>query len=104
MSDIRDKHREAMEHTDLALEARRHGQNDSSQAHFKMAFQLESEAAQMIADDLTAEPTRSVLLRSAASLALDCGLAAEAGKLIRLAFVGKPPAHIASELRSLQKE
>ena len=65
------------------------------------ALALESEAAQMVADDLTAEPTRSVLHRSAASLAIECGELQTAEKLIERALADPRPADIEAELKDL---
>lgn len=61
----------------------------------------EAEADQMVADDLAAEPTRSVLHRSAPSLAIECGELQIAERLIVRAFAGVPPVHIAEELKDL---
>ncbi len=90
-----------MERTDLALAARRNGQKDEALAYFRQAYQLEAKAAQSFAAHMDAEPNRSVLFRSAASLALDCNLTAEAEKLICAALAGDPPGEIAEELRDL---
>jgi len=46
------------------------------------AYELESQAAHLAAQKNDSEPTRSILHRSAASLALDCGLSREAERLI----------------------
>lgn len=95
--EIKVLHRQAMERTDLALAARQRGDVDTQASLFREAYELESKAASL-ANDLP-EPTRSVLLRSAASLALDCDLFVEAEKLICTALAGAPPAEIADELR-----
>src|SRR5690606_33598490 len=68
------------------------------------AFKLEARAARLIAPSLESEPSRSVLLRSAATLALDCGNLTEAERLIALALSGHPPEPIASELRDLLEQ
>jgi len=47
------------------------------------------------------EPTRSVLHRSAATLALECGALCDPERLIAVALSGDPPAEIAEELRDL---
>jgi hypothetical protein len=93
-----------MEQTDLALDARLKGDGNQALLHFHEAFKLESKAAEMLANDFAAEPTRSVLLRSAASLALDCKLIPEAERLICTALIGRPPAEIAEELRDLLEQ
>ena len=50
------------------------------------------------------EPTRSVLHRSAASLALECDETREAERLIGRALSGNPPDEIAEELRDLLED
>ena len=102
--EIKALHRQAMEQTDLALNARRQGHEAEALAYFREAYRLESQAAAVLANDLEAEPTRSVLLRSAASLALDCNLIPDAEKLICTALVGNPPDQIAGELRDLLEQ
>ena len=47
------------------------------------------------------EPSVSVLLRSAASLAMSCKKLRESEKLIALALSGEPPLEIVEELRNL---
>jgi hypothetical protein len=90
-----------MEQTDLALAARLRGQPDQASLLLR-AYELESKAA-LLANGQP-EPTRSVLLRSAASLALDCNLIAESEKLICTALAGAPPPEIADELRDLYEQ
>ena len=92
-----------MIYAEEAVLAQRAGDRALTSRMFRMAFRLERAAAELIADDLTAEPSRSVLLRSAASLALDCGENSEANRLINLALSGNPPAEIAEELHALQR-
>ena len=58
----------------------------------------------MLLGALEMEPTRSVLLRSAASLALDCGEVRQSERLIAQGLVGNPPEEIANELRDLLEQ
>ena len=59
----------------------------------------------MLLGALEMEPTRSVLLRSAASLALDCGEVRQSERCYSLrASVGNPPEEIANELRDLLEQ
>lgn len=90
-----------MEQADLSLLAKSKGDEDAAARHLRSAYELEAEAANSLVNDIAAEPTRSVLFRSAATLAHDCGLFAEAEKLIHKALAGEPPADIAEELRDL---
>lgn len=101
MNTVKDLHREAMRNADLAHEARRLGDVEQARAYFERAFSLEREAAEELADRTEAEPSRSVLYRSAATLALHCGQPAEAERLVCSALAGNPPTDIAEELRDL---
>jgi len=100
--EIKAIHREAMEKTDRALEARQRGELSVKAQLLREAFDLESRAAKLASG--SAEPNRSVLLRSAASLALDCNLLVEAEKSICTALAGDPPDEIAEELRDLLEQ
>ncbi len=99
MDTTRSLHHKAMELADRADEARRQGDNTAAMTFFQQAFELESSAAAEIA--IFDEPARSVLLRSAATLALECGQFREAERLIATALSGHPPLAIAEELRDL---
>jgi len=98
-------HEEAMERMDDALIAQRGGDDQAARAAFRQAFHLERAAAELL---LTLpdppEPSRSVLLRSAASLARDADERVEALRLIQLGLSGEPPGEIADELRTLLSE
>ena len=90
-----------MDLADQAVAAqRRKARNEATQL-FRQAFERERAAAVLFVIDFDAEPTRSVLLRSAASLALDCEEFREAERLIAAALWGNPPAELYEELRDL---
>jgi hypothetical protein len=93
-----------MERADLALSAQRSGNSEEARSLLRAAYELESQAAQMAAAKTDSEPTRSILHRSAASLALDCGLNRQAEILICEALKGNPPDGIANELRDLLEQ
>jgi hypothetical protein len=93
-------HRTAME---LAQEADTAPDAARARELFRAAFEKEREAAELLQDRLDLEPTRSVLLRSAASLAVDCHDFPEAERLLEKGLAGKPPADIAEEMRSLRR-
>lgn len=101
---VHDLHEQAMQFAEQAFFARRQSEEDVAQEYFYHAYLLEAEAARLVAGDIAIEPTRSVLLRSAATLALDCGEVREAEKLIATALLGNPPALIARELRELSEQ
>lgn len=90
-----------MDLADEAFTARVRGEIERSHKLFRLAFEKESNAARAVAYDTDFEPTRSVLLRSAASLALDCGELREAERLISLGLAGSPPDDVADEMRDL---
>lgn len=104
MNDTKKTHRLAMEQTDFALLAKMRGNEKAAEEHLFRAYELEAQAANTLVGNLDAEPTRSVLFRSAATLAHDCGLQEEAEKLIFKALAGDPPAEIAEELRDLLEQ
>jgi hypothetical protein len=91
----------AMEYVDRAHEARQRGDIDAATQDFAEAFRLEKQAAEAMIPYLDVEPTRSILLRSAASLALECKRNEEAERLACLGLSGKPPVEIKAELREV---
>lgn len=97
-------HREAMVLVDDALSARQHGQEKRYLALMKRALEQETAAADQLANSQEVEPTRSVLHRSAASIAVDCGELPLAEKLICRGLLGNPPGEIAEELRDLLEQ
>ena len=97
-------HHQAMGFCDGAVAAKAKGDYVQATALFRRALQWESKAAGTVAKNTNLEPTRSVLLRSAASLALECGEHREAEKLIAMALAGDPPPEIAEELRDLLEQ
>jgi tetratricopeptide (TPR) repeat protein len=104
MNGIQDLHRRAMEAADEADRFRRLGDLAGAKRGLSQAFDLERQAAGLTAADESLEPTRSVLHRSAASLALECGDYREAERLIAVALSGDPPDELAEELRDLLEQ
>jgi hypothetical protein len=103
INQINQLHDEAMELSDLAFAAKRRGDNQSFIQYSRQAYEKEAQAADYLRDT-NAEPTRSVLYRSAATLALDCKETREAERLIAIALIGNPPEAIANELRDLLEQ
>ncbi len=101
MSQVQDLHRQAMDLAEQADLKRLRGDASQVQELLRQALALEAKAADLVANDVTAEPTRSVLHRSAASLAAECGELSLAEKLIARALAGAPPSDIATELKDL---
>jgi hypothetical protein len=104
MNQVKDLHREAMRLVDEAESARLNGDVAVARERLRLAFDHERQAADLVAGDFTHEPTRAVLHRSAASLALQCGALREAERLIGAALSGDPPDEIAEELRDLLEQ
>src|SRR5437879_4115272 len=104
MKQVQDLHHESMRLVDEAEAARRHGNAALARERLRQAFDHERRAADLVAGDISLEPTRSVLHRSAASLALECGALRDAERLIAAALSGDPPLEIAEELRDLLEQ
>ncbi len=101
MSQIQILHQQAMDLAEAAAVARLRGAIEQATQLTRQAFEQETQAANLIASVLDAEPTRSVLHRSAASLAIECGEIRMAERLIATALSGNPPSEIAEELKDL---
>lgn len=104
MSTAEDNHDKAMNAFDKATLAKLRGDMDVASAALKEALRHETVAAELLFDDLQNEPSRSVLFRSAASIALQCGEKREAERLIARGLGGDPPAEIAAEMRDLLED
>lgn len=93
-----------MDFADRADAAKSRGDLDESRELLQRAFYYESLAALEFIDVKAEQPTRSVLFRSAASLALECGLYDESELMVELGLAGVPPAEVADELRNIRKQ
>jgi hypothetical protein len=97
-------HRQAMEHADAALYFQSHGDF----AHFldetRLAAALEEEAANLLPCSQASEPTRTVLLRSAATLALRCNELERAERLAAMALLGFGPDGLKEEVRDVLEQ
>lgn len=102
MTSIETLHNRAMQAADLAGLERQRTNLHRALSLFQEAYELEQEAARMT--NLEMEPTRSILFRSAASLALECGRYHDAAKLIQDARAGSPTPDIARELAEIESE
>lgn len=105
MNRVAELHREAMDCADRAYLARRHNEREKAQELLVCATRLEQAAAALLADaGEEAEPTRSVLHRSAATLALQSGDPDLAERLVCRALAGDAPPEVAEELRDLLEQ
>lgn len=104
MQNLEALHQAAMNLVDQAVLARQRGDTDAALTFAREALAKERAAADLVADQWDLEPTRSVLHRSAATLAVECHELRDAERLIGRALAGNPPADIADELRDLLLE
>jgi len=104
MISVKDYHNKSMEYTELAFIEKMKGNTDNASQYFKKALENELLAINAIESTEIIEPTYSVLLRSAATLALDCEQPRKAEQLIAKALANNPPDEIANELRDLSEQ
>lgn len=101
MTTIRDLHKDAMDLAEAALVARLKGDQEQALALCQQAYDQERQAAALLLATPTPEPTRSIILRSAAFLAAQCGDTQAAERLAASALAGQPPPDVADDLRDL---
>jgi len=101
---VKDLHREAMKYNDLALIAKQNNKILDVKDNYLKAFEFERQAFILFNSESSEEPTRSVLLRSAANLAILSDQLREAEKLISIGLAGDPPIEIAEEFRDLLQQ
>ena len=100
---VKELHRKAMKYNDLAIIAKR---NDPDKVieYFRKAFEFEKQAFVLFSSESDEEPTRTILLRSAANLAMLATQPREAEKLISIGLAGDPPDELAEELRDILQQ
>jgi hypothetical protein len=98
---VNELHEKAMKIAQAAFVARMQGELENVKQLSSQAFEYERKAAMLLLNDFDIEPTRSVLFRSAASLALNFKDYREAERMIALGLLGNPPPEILEELREL---
>jgi len=96
--DIRELHEKAMEIAFSAFLQEKQGNIRNAVSLYEKAFFFEYKAAINAYSTSIGEPSVSILLRSAASLAISCKKFKEAKGIIILALKGDPPSEIAEEL------
>lgn len=97
-------HEQAMEIADEASILKLRGKPDDALTLFRKAALLEMEAAFNLSIDPESEPSRSILFRSAASLAYDAEDYKLADRLVASGLAGFPPAEIEKELKDLYED
>ena len=106
MNALNKAHNEAMDLATLALIERNRGNNQHASDLFQQALDFELRALDELENmigkvDEPLQPTHSVLHRSAATLALDCGDTTLAQQLAIKALSQNPPTEIAQELHEI---
>lgn len=94
-------HERAMEFAGDAFLEKARGNEGKAKELYAKALGHEKNAAHLTEKMKQLEPTRSVLHRSAASMAMNCGEYREAERLIKTALDGNPPQEIRRELDDL---
>jgi hypothetical protein len=99
-----DLHDSAMALVDQAREHERAGDNQGRVRLLREAYQLEEQAARLLEPKADSEPTRSVLFRSASSLAFQAEDYQEACNLAFDGLTGNSPDEYASELLDIAND
>ena len=104
MQPIEELHINAMNLAEEAFIAQRSGDYKKAEALFSEALKLEQQAADQLPLNIESEPTRSILYRSAASLAYNSKDYELADRLIAMGLSGYPPEDIKEELKNLYED
>lgn len=99
MSSVRDLHLRAMRFARMAMVIARNQGDEKAEPFLRKAFFHARRAANLLPDE--AEPARSILYLSAASLALQCKANFAAMELARKGLAGSPSPYIEGELNAL---
>jgi hypothetical protein len=101
MSTVRELHDGAARLAQLAMVARHKGERKRAKDLARQAYEYELQAAELVPDDKSSEPTRSILHLSAASLAYQCKEFQTAQRLIAKGLSGYPPPTVEQDLKNL---
>lgn len=104
MSKVRELHSKAMELAHLSMVARHTQDWDRAESLAREAHLYESQAAELVPEGQASEPTRSILYRSAASLAYQCKDFRAAQRLIAKGLSGYPTPQVEQELKDLYEQ
>lgn len=104
MQTIKELHDKAMNFAEDAFLAQKSGRESDAIRLFADALELEQEAANSLPLSEESEPTRSILFRSAASLAYNSKNYELADRLIARGLSGFPPPEIMEELKNLYED
>jgi len=93
-----------MELAQQAMVARYRGELEQAEALAFDAYKYEAQAADLVPYGEPSEPTRSILYRSAASLAYQCKELQAAQRLVAKGLSGYPPPDVEHELKTLYEQ
>ena len=94
-------HNQAMDLAENAFLAQQKGDKTAFVQLSREAFLLEKAAAMLLQNQLDAEPSRSILFKSAAFLAYDAQAYQACRDMITYTLLGKPDAIIKAEMKAL---
>lgn len=105
MSEVRDLHKKAMALVNDANQARESENFHIAKELLKKALVIESQAAMTLFNNFKAEPTRSVLFRSAATIAYNCEEYETAERMVHCGLSSSNvPLEIKEELNKIKEE
>lgn len=104
VSEAQKLHDQAMDAAEIAYVHKMRGNENCFETATRNAFELERQAAALLGPYIEYEPSRSVLHRSAAALALDLKEWRAAEQLACTALIGNPPEDVAMELRDMREQ
>lgn len=104
MTTVNDLHPKAMDLAESAFLYRNKGEMETAKGLFLEALALEQQAASLLPAISESEPSRSVLYRSAASLAFNACDYDTADRLVAYGLSGFPPPEVKAELKNLYDE
>ena len=102
MSSVREFHNQAMQYAQNAVAAAQQKDEDQKILLIDHAMQYEIRAAELLPEEQSSEPTRSILYRSAASFAYQAGNYQEAERLIFKGLSGYPTPISKAQLLDVQ--
>lgn len=101
MTTVRELHDRATDLGQMAMVARHEGRMEEASDLARQAFECEMQAARLIPDEESSEPTRSILYLSAASLAYQSKDLQIAQRLVAEGLSGYPRPNIEQDLKDL---
>lgn len=101
MTTVRGLHDRATDLSQMAVVARYEGRIEEARDLARQAFEYEIQAASLVPDKESSEPTRSILYLSAASLAYQCKNLQTAQRLVAEGLSGYPSLKVEQDLRDL---